>query len=27
MEVFANLKPGQRLIRRRKSTIVEKAIP
>ena len=27
MEVFANLKPGQRLIRRRNSTIVEKAIP
>lgn len=27
MEVFANLKPGQRLFRRRKSTSVEKAIP
>ena len=27
MEVFANLKPGQRLIRRRTSTSVEKALP
>lgn len=27
MEVFANLKPGQRLFRRRKSTSVEKALP
>ena len=27
MEVFANLKPGQRLIRRRASTTVEKALP
>ena len=27
MEVFASLKPGQRLLRRRKSTIVKKALP